>query len=152
MERMNDLIQTINENLNREINVAVKKATTQVVKSMNPNGGNMLDANEIKNMMSGKVDRDELTALYDLKSNKLDTEMTMKSVDIVHKQIKHLVVILVEIMRLSVTAQSETKQSKLNKKMYLLQQSISIGQWINEFDPENINTNDLKLPSELNVF
>ena len=106
---MNDLIQTINENLNREINVAVKKATTQVVKSMNPNGGNMLDANEIKNMMSGKVDRDELTALYDLKSNKLDTEMTMKSVDIVHKQIKHLVVILVEIMRLSVTAQSETK-------------------------------------------
>ena len=149
---MNDLIQTINENLNREINVAVKKATTQVVKSMNPNGGNMLDANEIKNMMSGKVDRDELTALYDLKSNKLDTEMTMKSVDIVHKQIKHLVVILVEIMRLSVTAQSETKQSKLNKKMYLLQQSISIGQWINEFDPENINTNDLKLPSELNVF
>ena len=79
MERMNDLIQTINENLNRESNVAVKKATTQVVKSMNPNGGNMLDANEIKNMMSGKVDRDELTALYDLKSNKLDTEMTMKS-------------------------------------------------------------------------
>ena len=76
----------------------------------------------------------------------------MKSVDSVHKQIKHLVVILVEIMRLSVTAQSETKQSKLNKKMYLLQQSISIGQWINEFDPENINTNDLKLPSELNVF
>ena len=75
-----------------------------MVKSMNPNGGSMLDSNEIKNMMSSKVDRDELTVLYDLKSNKLDMEMTMKSVDIVHKQVKHLVVILVEIMRLSVTA------------------------------------------------
>ena len=64
----------------------------------------MLDSNEIKNMISSKVDRDELTVLYDLKSNKLDMEMTMKSVDIVHKQVKHLVVILVEIMRLSVTA------------------------------------------------
>ena len=40
--------------------------------------------------MSGKADRTELEAVIEQKSNKIDTDLVMKGLDIVHKQITQL--------------------------------------------------------------
>lgn len=54
---------------------------------------------EIESLMSSKVERAELTTALEIKSNKIDTNINMKAIDILHKQIKHLAVILIEILR-----------------------------------------------------
>ena len=41
----------------------------------------------------------DLKILNDLKSNKIDTEQTMICVDILHKQITHIIVLLIETMK-----------------------------------------------------
>ena len=41
----------------------------------------------------------------------------------------------------------------LNKSSIgILQQGLSIAKWINRFNPESINTNDLMLPKQLHEF
>jgi hypothetical protein len=46
-----------------------------------------------------KANLSDLQTLNDLKSNKVDTEQTMICVDILHKQITHLIVLLIEAMK-----------------------------------------------------
>jgi hypothetical protein len=56
----------------------------------------------------------------DMKSNKVDTEATMRGVDVVHKQIKHLVTLVLENIRSNIQKSNETEQGKNNKRIYLL--------------------------------
>jgi hypothetical protein len=46
-----------------------------------------------------KIDKLEAEAMIDLKSNKQDTDMAMKALDIVHKQITHMIVLMIEIVK-----------------------------------------------------
>lgn len=46
-----------------------------------------------------KANLSDLQTLNDLKTNKVDTEQTMICVDILHKQITHLIVLLIEAMK-----------------------------------------------------
>ncbi len=42
----------------------------------------------------------ELEAVANLKSNKRDTDVALKGIDILHKQVTHLVVLVVELVKL----------------------------------------------------
>ena len=44
-----------------------------------------MDQNELRRMLVQKVDKGELEAVVDLKSNKTDTDVAMKCVDIMHQ-------------------------------------------------------------------
>jgi hypothetical protein len=90
-----------------------------------------------------------------MKSNKKDTYSNMKAIDILHKQIKHLSVILVEILRKEAMEFSKAPdlEQTIKKNMFsVLQQGLHVAKWINKFNPENINTDDLILPRDLYDF
>jgi hypothetical protein len=50
-------------------------------------------------LLMQKADMKDLLALSEIKSNKFDTNFLMKCVDIQHKQITHIVVLLVEAVK-----------------------------------------------------
>jgi len=54
---------------------------------------------DIMHNLIKKANLSDLQTLNDLKSNKIDTEQTMICVDILHKQITHLIVLLIETMK-----------------------------------------------------
>ena len=59
-----------------------------------------MDTGEFKKALVGKVDKVELEAVINMKSNKHDTDVAMKGIDILHKQVTHLVVLVVELVKL----------------------------------------------------
>ena len=91
-----------------------------------------MNAEELKEVLTKKADRADLTALLEIKSNKIDLEQTMNAVDTVYWQVQHVIVILVELLRSGVSS-AETKLSKENKKMFLLKQALHICEWISKF-------------------
>ena len=99
------------------------------------------------------MDKTDLDLVVDLKSNKTDTDLVMKGLDIVHKQVTHAVVLIIELIKLNInqmSLQSDSEKSKHHKSMmYILQQAVNVCRWVNEFDPQNINIEDLYLPNDL---
>lgn len=112
-----------------------------------------MDTGEFKKALVGKVDKVELEAVINMKSNKHDTDIAMKGIDILHKQVTHLVVLVVELVKLvmnQLSLISDSEKTKHHKSlMYLLQQGVNVCRWVSEFDPQNVNLVDLVLPSDL---
>ena len=66
---------------------------------------------DIEIMLTQKADKIDLKNLHDIKSNKVDTEQNMRSIDILHKQITHIIVLLIELLKTNVTQQKESQVS-----------------------------------------
>jgi hypothetical protein len=101
---------------------------------------------------ANKIEKDEVLSLLETKSNTQDTSTAMKATDILHKQLKHIIVILIEILRRDLSNFTHPKNTSKKDLTIMLDQTMSIARWINSFDPENINTIDLKLPKSLGEF
>ena len=93
-------------------------------------------------LIQEKADKADLTALHELKSNKMDTENTMKGIEVLHKQLQHLNVLFVEIIKLNTNKLGDSKQSKVNKELFVLQQAQTVCQWVLNFDPYNVCQQD----------
>lgn len=50
--------------------------------------------------------------LKEAKTNKYDTDMQMKCIDIMHKQVTHMSVLLVEILKQGITMKTENETTK----------------------------------------
>eukprot|EP00347_Sterkiella_histriomuscorum_P007561 403348445 len=168
-KEMRDNLQIITENINKDIHSAVRRATTQLKSQLqnsfgggagsqsgtsisNIGSGIGLDNNELRKILIQKVDKQELDKVMQVKSNKLDVEQALKSIDILHKQICHQIVLFIELLKLLMNPSNspqENQKTKEQKKMFVLSQAINVCKWINQFDPENINNEDLILPPEL---
>ena len=102
-----------------------------------------------------KIEKNEVLALLEFKSNINDTETNMKATDVLHKQIKHLIMLIIEVLRREV---SKVSGNYHNEKAYkqeclmLLSQGFSIAKWINNFNPESIGPKDITLPKDLSDF
>ena len=46
-----------------------------------------------------KANRDEVERLYEIKANKFDSEQQMRALDIMHRQISHVSILLLEIQK-----------------------------------------------------
>ena len=57
--------------------------------------------------------------------------------------------LFVEALKTLVNSAKEPKAAIQNKRMYILQQSTKVLNWLSNFEPQNVNSNDLKLPSDL---
>ena len=73
--------------------------------------------------------------LMDIKSNKVDTENNMRNIDILHKQVTHIIVLLVEFLKTNVHQQKESTTKIQSKRMFILQNAMKVVNWINKFDP-----------------
>ena len=58
----------------------------------------------MRKIIISKVDKSELEAVIDMKSNKADTDLALKSLDIIHKQITHMIVLIIELVKSSMNA------------------------------------------------
>ena len=59
----------------------------------------------------------------------------MKAIDIMHRMLNHMSVIITDILKQQLNQQNETKVVIENQRKYLLQQATHINSWIQEFDP-----------------
>jgi hypothetical protein len=89
-----------------------------------------MDELEEDEAMRQKADIKDVMALNDIKSNKFDTEILMRCVDIQHKQISHVCVLLNECMKTLIKQHKESKMSIQQKRMYILQQSQKVMLWV----------------------
>ena len=60
---------------------------------------NARSSDEVEVMIKGKANMSDLKHLMDIKSNKVDTEQNMRSIDILHKQVTHIIVLLIELLK-----------------------------------------------------
>ena len=83
-----------------------------------------MDSNELRKILLTKVDKSELEAVINVKSNKNDTDIAMKGLDIIHKQITHMIVLIIEMIKLNMTQMSiisDSEKTKHHKNlMYIL--------------------------------
>jgi len=70
---------------------------------------NARNPDEIQTMLKDKADKADLNHLLDIKSNKVDTESNMRSIDIIHKQVTHIIVLLVEFLKTNITSAKESE-------------------------------------------
>lgn len=61
-----------------------------------------MDSSELRKLLALKVDKTDMDNVIEMKSNKTDTDLVMKGLDITHKQITHLVVLVIEHIKLTI--------------------------------------------------
>ena len=91
----------LSEVVDYEIKSAVRKGIKEVKNELfaKNRSSSTVTIEDVEEMLSSKIERTELEYVLDLKSNKVDTQSNMQAVDIIHKQIKHLTVLIIEILR-----------------------------------------------------
>lgn len=85
------MIDILGKQISKDIYAAVRKATYNVAKTIEEPGlltSSSRVTEELKTLLSKKADKNDLTELVNLKSNKVDTEVALRWIDIMHKQIK----------------------------------------------------------------
>lgn len=73
----------------------------------------------------------------------------MQAVDIIHKQIVQMAVLIVEYIKHGIEVKKESKVEKQQRLKFLLSQASLLVHWIVQFDPQNVNAKDLYLPPDL---
>jgi hypothetical protein len=74
----------------------------------------------IQKKLDMKADKAELDEFYNQKASKNDTELGLRWVEIVHKQVKQLAVLISEYFRSAVEPADLSKHSKVNRDVNLL--------------------------------
>ena len=108
----------LNGIIDNEIKSAVRKSIKDLKNEllMKNSAANSVNIDDVSDMISTKVERSELVSLLDIKSNKVDTQTNMQAIDILHKQIKHLTVLLIEILRKEVMKHIKTQEAETTIK------------------------------------
>lgn len=73
----------------------------------------------------------------------------MNAIDVIHRQVSHVCVLIFEISRQLANEQNETIAALNTKRMFVLDQAINITNWVQSFDPQNVGMADMKVPGDL---
>ena len=91
-----------------------------------------------------------------MKSDKSDTNTNKRISDILHKQIRHLTIMMIELLKNNLDRNTikVPDQEYINEKKskILFRQGLSIAKWINKFCPEDINEDIYEMPHNLQEF
>ena len=93
----------------------------------------------VKSVVSGKADKEVIDNLVTEKANKVDTEMCLRWVDLLHKMVNKVVLLITTKLKVDCDVGIETQNNRTDKKVQLLQQGLIISKWIESFDSQNIN-------------
>lgn len=118
IESLHSNFEKLNELIDSEIKSAVRKGIKDLRNEliMKNSAANAIKMEDIEDIISTKVERSELVSLLDIKSNKVDTQTNMQAIDIIHKQIKHLTVLLIEILRKEAMKHIKTQEAEVTIK------------------------------------
>ena len=87
---LEEMIDLLGQSISKDIYSAVRKATMHLTKNSDSPGkgieSNIME--EVFGLVARKVDRQELIDVKNTKSNKVDTDLAFRWIDIVHKQLK----------------------------------------------------------------
>ena len=73
----------------------------------------------------------------------------MKAIDILHRQNNLILVLIIEIIKQLLNESNDSVAAIKSKRKYILEQAINVNRWTQEFDPQNINYTDMKVPKRL---
>ena len=169
-KELEDMIDSMGRNISKDIYNAVRKATSHLVKTNkagSPGGEQEATvlSEELKFVLLGKAEKFEVENLSHIKANKCDTELCFKWIDLVHKQLKQTLVLIIENLKFQVEGENgktgllaagEGANMSQNGKVFLFQQALLIGQWVNKFNIKNVDEyfEDIssKIPTEIVAF
>ena len=80
------------------------------------------------------MDRYEFHDLRNSKSNKGDTDLAYQWIGELYKQLKHIAVILNELLKVSSSQSTATEHERLGKITYLGAQCETVVGWIDKFN------------------
>lgn len=147
----------LGKQITKDIFTAVKKATSHLQKNSpymkDGEGAAMLEqvsggassqqVEEIKALVKSKADQQDLASLNATKANKIDTQLAMRWVEIINRQLKQIVVLVTEMLRFEVDKKDlkifEGEQHIQHNRAFLFQQSLLISQWVNNFSTQQVN-------------
>ena len=73
----------------------------------------------------------------------------MKAIDIIHKQLTHTVVLLIEILKSLINETIDTPAVRQGKRMQVMDHLINVLNWIHDFEPQQVTYDHLMLPENL---
>lgn len=94
---------------------------------------------ELKKLILNKIDKVDMEMLVESKASKKDTNKALLSVELLHKHISHIMVILMEIARhvgLGPTEAErlESEKARGARRAYLHKQMMKVSKWIFQFN------------------
>ena len=154
---MENMVQFQARQLQKEMYTAVRRMMNQASQKEENQPVSMTTVVEhVKRVVSDKADASVIERLVNEKANKVDTEMCLRWVDLLHKMVNKVVLLLTTKLKVDLDMGLETNaNNRQNKKVQLLQQGLIISKWIESFDSQNINdfyfmTEKEKQPARIN--
>jgi hypothetical protein len=101
-----------------------------------------------------KADKMDIEQIYEMKSNKKDTEKMLDCQQMICKYFKQLLVLFIEVVNFQVHKASDTKQSIETRKGNLIGQVQNLANWVMRFDPKDFvrDSGKAQLDDDLNDF
>lgn len=93
-----------------------------------------------------KADKMDIEKIYDMKSNKKDTEIMLDCQQMICKYFKQLLVLFIEVVNFQVTKAGDTKQSIETRQAHLIAQVQNLASWVMRFDPKDFVRNSEQIP------
>lgn len=98
-----------------------------------------VNVGELKKLILNKIDKVDMEMLVESKASKKDTNKALLSVELLHKHISHIMVILMEIARhvgLGPTEAErlESEKARGARRAYLHKQMMKVSKWIFQFN------------------
>ena len=128
----------------------VDKASNEIRKQvLDSIGGKPVDVNEMKSLLDLKVDKADFNKYNSIKANRNEFKGITSSIEIIQKQMKNMIIILLDYMdtwipEKNITQITKAKQTKLN-----IDQMIAIYNWIKSFENQFDSTFAFKSTSDL---
>lgn len=119
MENMETIINNLHYELLDKITDTVNRSYQQLKNDITVKyrGNNITTKDEVLKLMNTKVEKEELLCYLNQKSSLKDSYETRKGLDVLHQQIKHICVIMVEFLRQEVSKYTNSNDlSTLNHK------------------------------------
>ena len=139
-DEMEDLVKFQARQLQKEMFSAVRRAFNQHQQKEENQPVSMATVMEqMKGVVAVKADQTAIDQIVSEKANKVDTEMCLRWVDLLHKMVNKVVLLLTTKLKVDIDLVKETANSQQNTKVQLLQQGLIISKWIESFDSQNVN-------------
>lgn len=135
-ERFDEFTKLLGDNISSQVIAAARNIKAELLKTMNSETHG-LDERAFFEILSMKVDRMDFDRLNEQKSNKNETENMMDGVNVLNRQIQHLILILTEVLKMNIAQGAETKQQREHQSIQLLKQIKALTNWALKFDAKN---------------
>ena len=89
----------------------------------------------MKKLLVMKADKVDIERIYEIKSNKTDTDNMLEVQAMMQKQMKHTLVLFLELVNLQSVRADDTRGSYETRQQELMKQISSLANWVMRFDP-----------------